>query len=867
MSYFDYQLLGKPSDDPQSSTNPKTTMKLHRFLPFPLAAAIAIAAMLASPANAAPPVTSGLKLSLDASALTGLSNGDTVSTWTDMSGLGNNATAAATGSVATYQTGALNGKPVVRFNSNGNASFNFTRLTDIRTVFWVFKKPSISTFTFFLGDSASTDFDPGAPNIWRTDTTDLIEFGTTKLMGNVVNGNTTSLTSNYSLLSLRTTGNVRADRLSYDRNIAGRSWTGDMAEVLIYNRVLTTEEERLVGSYLADKWGLTTAYPPFTLGVSLTAPANGQAIPSGTPVIATADVFDPGAFTPPVTFHVTPTSPSGPTVQTTVTTSPYTVDLGALAAGTYEIYTTVANNADPVQTATSATRTFTVAPEIPTTTTLDSLATPSRTYGQSVTFTATVSPVPTGGTVQFYHGANYVGSAVAVNTSTGVATVSTTTLGAGTGVITAEYSGYQLYATSNAVSSIEQVVEKAPLTVTAQNMVRFPNTANPTFPYQITGFTNGQTLATSGVTGTPSLTTDAVLASPVGNYVITCALGSLAASNYSFTLVNGTLIVVVSPIPVTSGLKLALDASALIGLTHGATVTNWTDMSGNNNHATAASIVNVATYQTNALNGKPVVRFNPNGNAYFNFTSRISDIRTVFWVFKKPNTGFVFFLGDSASADFDPGDPFIWRTSTPDAIEFGTTKLMGNVVNGNTTSLTSNYSLLSLRTTGNVRADRLSYDRGNAGRSWTGDMAEVLIYNRALTTEEEVQVGSYLASKYGLTTNYGGFGTWASANGATGQTPQQDHDNDGVENGIEFFMGETGSSFTANPSLNATNTISWPASAAYQGTYEVQTSPDLATWTNVDPRPVPVAGILSYTLPTGAPSGKSFVRLLVTPTP
>ena len=45
------------------------------------------------------------------------------------------------------------------------------------------------------------------------------------------------------------------------------------------------------------------------------------------------------------------------------------------------------------------------------------------------------------------------------------------------------------------------------------------------------------------MTGTPALTTDAVLASPAGNYAITCALGGLAATNYSFTLVNGTLTV------------------------------------------------------------------------------------------------------------------------------------------------------------------------------------------------------------------------------------------------------------------------------------------------------------------------------------
>ena len=111
------------------------------------------------------------------------------------------------------------------------------------------------------------------------------------------------------------------------------------------------------------------------------------------------------------------------------------------------------------------------------------------------------------------------------------------------------------------------------------------------------------------------------------------------------------------------------------------------------------------------------------------------------------------------------------------------------------------------------------------------------------------------------------FTTWASTNGATGQTPEQDHDNDGVQNGIEHFMGLTGSSFTAMPGLDATNKVSWTMDTTYQGTYEVQTSPDLATWTNVDPRPLPSGGTLSYTLPADEPGGRSFVRLLVTPTP
>lgn len=109
------------------------------------------------------------------------------------------------------------------------------------------------------------------------------------------------------------------------------------------------------------------------------------------------------------------------------------------------------------------------------------------------------------------------------------------------------------------------------------------------------------------------------------------------------------------------------------------------------------------------------------------------------------------------------------------------------------------------------------------------------------------------------------FASWATINNAAGQTPGQDHDNDGVQNGIEYFMMQSGSSFTAMPSLDATNKITWTMDPGYEGTYEVQTSPDLVTWTDVVYRPEPSCHLLSYTLPAG--EVKNFVRLIVTPTP
>ena len=115
----------------------------------------------------------------------------------------------------------------------------------------------------------------------------------------------------------------------------------------------------------------------------------------------------------------------------------------------------------------------------------------------------------------------------------------------------------------------------------------------------------------------------------------------------------------------------------------------------------------------------------------------------------------------------------------------------------------------------------------------------------------------------------GGFSSWAATN-APGQLMNQDHDNDGVANGIEYFMGLTGSGFTANPGV-VNGKVSWPKGAQYSGVYGsdyvVQTSTtDMspASWSDVaagdshlsDGKP------LEYTLPQG--DVKIFVRLKVT---
>src|SRR5205823_11943257 len=95
-------------------------------------------------------------------------------------------------------------------------------------------------------------------------------------------------------------------------------------------------------------------------------------------------------------------------------------------------------------------------------------------------------------------------------------------------------------------------VGKATLTVTADGKSRVYGDANPAFTASFSGFKNGETMATGGVTGSPTLTTTATQTSALTSYPITPAQGTLSASNYTFVFVNGTLAVNKATLTVTA---------------------------------------------------------------------------------------------------------------------------------------------------------------------------------------------------------------------------------------------------------------------------------------------------------------------------
>ena len=144
------------------------------------------------------------------------------------------------------------------------------------------------------------------------------------------------------------------------------------------------------------------------------------------------------------------------------------------------------------------------------------------------------------------------GNPIVFSVVSGPGSISGNTLtitGAGTIQVAANQAGNANYLAATQVTKLI-TVNKAVLTVTANNASKTYGAANPTFTPSYSGFQNGDT--TSVLSGSPSLTTTATTSSSVGSYAIAAAVGSLSATNYSFTFTNGTLTIGKAALTVTA---------------------------------------------------------------------------------------------------------------------------------------------------------------------------------------------------------------------------------------------------------------------------------------------------------------------------
>jgi autotransporter-associated beta strand protein len=209
----------------------------------------------------------------------------------------------------------------------------------------------------------------------------------------------------------------------------------------------------------------------------------------------------------------------------------------------------------------------------------------SKIYGAAnPALTASYSGFVNGDTVAVLSGAPSLSTAVTASTAVGAYAIT-----AAQGTLSA--SNY-----SFAFANGTLTVSKATLTVTADHQTKIYGAPNPALTASYSGFVNGDTSAV--VNGTPALSTTATNNSAIGTYPITAAAGSLSASNYSFSFVNGTLMVAVGTLTVTAD-----DLSKVYGAANPALTVSY---SGFVNGDTASILSGTPSLVTTATSGSAV---------------------------------------------------------------------------------------------------------------------------------------------------------------------------------------------------------------------------------------------------------------------
>jgi len=289
-------------------------------------------------------------------------------------------------------------------------------------------------------------------------------------------------------------------------------------------------------------------------------------------------------------------SPFGNPVALASGTAPVTTS--SLAVGSHTISASYTSDTDQFYSSTGSLavgQTVNTADSTTTVTTSSS----SPTYGQSLVFTATVSPVTSGlptptGSVQFeIDGADFGTAVTLVNGS--ATSMAIDSLGAGAHTIAAVYAGDANFSTSIA-ADLTQIVSPAPLTVTANDATNVYGQPNPAFTASYSGFVLGQDPSVLG--GTLSFSTPATAASHVqaGGYAITPS--GLTSTNYAITFVNGTLAITPAPLTITADNKSMVYGAPLPALT--------ASYSGFVNGDTSANLTTPVTLSTEATSSSPV---------------------------------------------------------------------------------------------------------------------------------------------------------------------------------------------------------------------------------------------------------------------
>ncbi|MCX6024016.1 MAG: hypothetical protein NTZ05_20250 [Chloroflexi bacterium] len=202
---------------------------------------------------------------LPADQLTGLSDGNSISTFTDQSGNGNNFTASGT---VTYKVNIINGKPVARFGSGTFTKAHSAALMPAAFTIFVVLKMATSTSggNILDKDGASGGFaariDVASPNVMRGFVVSAGSVFTTAL-------GSTGVGSGNRLIEYSYDGTVRLHKDGTQDGSAtgsmgnstttltiGQGLSADMAEFIFYGAALTAYDKMRVRRYVYRKYAI-----------------------------------------------------------------------------------------------------------------------------------------------------------------------------------------------------------------------------------------------------------------------------------------------------------------------------------------------------------------------------------------------------------------------------------------------------------------------------------------------------------------------------------------------------------------------------------------------------------------------------------
>jgi hypothetical protein len=234
-----------------------------------------------------------------------------------------------------------------------------------------------------------------------------------------------------------------------------------------------------------------------------------------------------------------------------------------------------------------------------------------------------------------------------------------------------------------------------------------------------------------------------------------------------------------APPPPTPVLKTWFRADAIAGVANGGALSTWTDSSGNGFNATQATAGQRPTYIQNSVNGRPVVRFNSANQTYLAFSRPVQDNFTILCVLRSSQgigtgvnfwdgagivNGEVAFTVNDFGLSLNANGKLLAGTGNPDvtiaSAASGLNNGLPHFVVFKRTRLTGAMELyvdgvLQGSTTGSKQVlnapEQLVLGAQQTLLNFlTGDIAEVKIYDQALSDPDRIAEENALQCKYGL---------------------------------------------------------------------------------------------------------------------